>query len=409
MKFTQTLFKHNISRRFRNLWQTQRSRPIIETRIAGDLSSMNIPVVDAMDIMNPKKEFPKLKITQLCQKVTFDETHPDWKARKCLTFDNSNVLQAAISQAYLLLKTVQINDKLPEKIENNITDIPEHIENLIKRIVCTSCIYDAQQVKLAKLKDPNRPSWVFPRVYGISNYRKMQNLARKFLQLCESLSGPSIAQNRSIVENGVTAVCIEKGSDLMQFTLKQELMLTSSSLITPMADQNIGKELDFPNIYPLRPTIGLQKKQIYKSEDVYPISAASPWVNVHTIFIHHDPDIVKNITELPVTKEQIHANSIVKSFIAAASCARQKFGSDVKHLPDPITVQCVQFDGKNFDFSVFQLNTLDIDGVDGVRNFWWSSPSLQLYEIAGYENGRPTLEGYNPEVFKRLFAFYKNT
>ena len=34
-------------------------------------------------------------------------------------------------------------------------------------------IYDAQQVKLSKLKDPDRPAWVFPRVYGITSTRKM--------------------------------------------------------------------------------------------------------------------------------------------------------------------------------------------------------------------------------------------
>lgn len=99
---------------------------------------------------------------------------------------------------------------------------------------------------------------------------------------------------------------------------------------------------------------------------------------------------------------------MIKSFTAAAANARQKYGPDVKHLPEPIIVQCIESNGKNFHFSVFQLNTLDINKIEGIRNFWWSSPTLQLYEKACYEVGKPILTGYNPEVVKKLIAFYKN-
>lgn len=117
---------------------------------------------------------------------------------------------------------------------------------------------------------------------------------------------------------------------------------------------------------------------------------------------------VKNITELPVTENQIHARSLVQSFTAATLYARQKCGLDVKELSEPVVIQCIQSDGQNFHFSVYQLNTLDIDGTEGIKNFWWSAPTCQLYEKAEYENGKPCVEGYNNEVFKRFLAFYKN-
>ena len=131
-------------------------------------------------------------------------------------------------------------------------------------------------------------------------------------------------------------------------------------------------------------------------------------MNAHTIFINHNPEEVKNLTELPVTEDQIHARSMIKSFGAAAICAQQKFGLSVKELPKPIVVQCIQSDGQNFHFSVYQLNTLDIDGKEGIKNFWWSESSIKLYEEAVYKNGQPCLEGYNSDVFKRYLAFYKN-
>lgn len=130
--------------------------------------------------------------------------------------------------------------------------------------------------------------------------------------------------------------------------------------------------------------------------------------NVHTIFVNHDPEEVKNLTELPVTEDQIHARAMMKSFTTAVAYARQEFGSNVKELPEPVIVQCIQSDGRTFHFSVYQLNTLAIDGTEGMKNFWWSSPSMKLYEKAGYEDGIPCVEGYNNEVFKKFLAFYKN-
>lgn len=117
---------------------------------------------------------------------------------------------------------------------------------------------------------------------------------------------------------------------------------------------------------------------------------------------------IKNLTELPVTDDQLHSRSIMKSFTATASCARQKFGMDVKDLPEPITIQCIQTDGQKFHFSIFQLNTLNLDGVDGTKNFWWSSPNMYLYNDLSYIEARPTLSGYNSQVFDTIYAFYKN-
>lgn len=123
--------------------------------------------------------------------------------------------------------------------------------------------------------------------------------------------------------------------------------------------------------------------------------------------MHYDPVEVKNLTELSVTEDQIISRSMIKSYTVAAACARQKFGSSVKKLPEPITVQCIQLDGKNYHFFVFQLNSLDVNDTS-VKNFWYTLPSLTLYKKAQYDNGKPVVEDYNPEVFRKILAFYRN-
>jgi len=101
------------------------------------------------------------------------------------------------------------------------------------------------------------------------------------------------------------------------------------------------------------------------------------------------------------------SRTMLKSYTAAASCARYRFGESVKKLPEPVTVQCIQTDGKNYQFFVFQLNSLDTDDI-GTKNFWYTLPPSTLYEKAQYDDGRPIVEGYNPEVFRRIVAFYRN-
>ncbi|XP_076168496.1 mitochondrial ribosomal protein L37 isoform X2 [Ptiloglossa arizonensis] len=403
MKFTQLMCKQHIGRAIRTLWQVQQERPIIATKAEQTLTSLGFTVQDALVVIKPPKKFFKNETFTKANNV-----HPNWKKESCLMYTNNNLLQEGVLQACLLTKTIKVDDEIPEKVKILMTDIPEHVDNLLKRITYTSSIYDAQQVKLPKLKDPNKPSWVFPRVYGITSTRKMYNLTRKFLQLCESLCGLSVAQNRSVIRNEVLSICIEKELDLLQFSFQMDFIMTSLIPLTSIADVNANNEVDMPDIFPLHHTIGLTKSNIYKIEDIYPIDMRSKLTNVHTIFINYDQEEVKNLTELPVTESQIHARSLIESFTAATVYARQMFGKNVKKLTKPIVVQCIQSDGQNFHFSVYQLNTLDIDGREGIRNFWWSAPSIKLYEKAQYKNGKPYLEGYNNEVFKRFFAFYKN-
>ncbi|XP_053984202.1 39S ribosomal protein L37, mitochondrial [Hylaeus volcanicus] len=402
MKLTQVLCKQNLGRMARFIWQVQRNRPIQLTRAEQILASMGFSVQDALEVVKPPKPCSEFDLPPI-------PPNPDFKEEICLTYKDTNLLQEGESQACLLTKTVKVDDEIPEKVKALITDIPEHVDNLVKRITYTSSIFDPQQVKLPKLKDPNRPSWVFPRRYGITSTRKMHNLSRKFLLLCESLCDPRIAQNRSMVFDEVLSTCIEKESDLLQFSLKMDLIMTSLMPLSPIADANVDNGLDLPDIYPLHHTIGLTKSNIYKIEDEYPINMSSALMNsVHTIFINYDPETTKNLTELPTTQTQIYARSLIESFTAAAVYARKKFGANVKELPEPVVVQCVQSDGQHFHFSVYQLNTLNIDGMEGIRNFWWSAPTIKLYETAQYEDGIPCVEGYNNEVFKRFLAFYKN-
>lgn len=97
------------------------------------------------------------------------EQHPNWHDRICHTYKDNNVLLEGLEQAKVLTKTVQIGEGLPEQL--TLKNSSKEIDNKVKRVIMHSHLFDAEQKKLPKIKDPMRPAFNFPRVYGISESR----------------------------------------------------------------------------------------------------------------------------------------------------------------------------------------------------------------------------------------------
>jgi len=85
---------------------------------------------------------------------------------------------------------------------------------------------------------------------------------------------------------------------------------------------------------------------------------------------------------------------------------------EVKVLPEPISTQCVMTDGDIFHFTCFQLNTLNFETSDGVKNLvWFDEEERPLFyrlvpKRAMLRNTRYL--DYDSDVFRQLVAFYVN-
>lgn len=101
--------------------------------------------------------------------VAYDETHPNYHVRRLLTYNDNNILLEGLQQAKALTKTVQLKEGLPESVCLN--DLSKEINRYCKKIILNSHIFDAEQKKLPKIKDPERPAFNLPRVYGITQER----------------------------------------------------------------------------------------------------------------------------------------------------------------------------------------------------------------------------------------------
>lgn len=96
-------------------------------------------------------------------------TSDNWHEKPLLTYGHANVLLQGLTQAKVLTNTVQVLAGLPESYK--IEDISRQVNKRVKDVILASCVLDAEQKPLPKVKDPERPAYNFPRLYGVTQQR----------------------------------------------------------------------------------------------------------------------------------------------------------------------------------------------------------------------------------------------
>lgn len=419
MRLTSALLRQHIGFHFKRHWIVQGKRVPSETGATAELAARGIPVVDPSEVIRERRELgPRVEVVgQLPPEVKFDENHPLYKREPCYVFGDRNVLLEGVRQAQVLLNAV-VYDELPLKVEERLekTKIPTALDRSMQQSVLAALVFDAEQVKTAVVKDPERPAYKLPRNYGISDERRNRLLLSKLLVHCERFTGPSVATSRKILSNVRFVVPLAKDLDRIQLSLRADTFITSTAAITPY-DSSVYRPQDqtLPDLFPLRETVTMPSSHFYEWRTEYPIRKADyRFAHPHTILVHCAPGDVANQFETPVTDDQREGRLMLKAFSVAAARARQLYGGSVKVLPRPITVQAVQTDSKWFHFGIFQLNTLDLEASNeqqnqGTRNLWFRKPRMDLYGECGYLVGKPTLQEYNREVLRHLAVFYGST
>lgn len=231
----------------------------------------------------------------------------------------------------------------------------------------------------------------------------------KLTQNCEKLAKPETISNRRFIQNALFKTPLTKDGDLVQIDIQAETFLVSRKPIARQGDIRNLTDLEVPKLFPISPTISMNKTNTYDTELSYPIKTFKDFSAPHTIMLHFSTLDVKNQSQIPVTDTQFEGRAMMKAFAVAAAKARTHYGDDVGDLPHPVVVQVVQSDTKRYQFGIFQLNSLNLAEGYTVTNLWYAGNILNLYEECGYKMGRPVLEGYNKEVLRYMMAFYNNS
>ncbi|XP_046402014.1 39S ribosomal protein L37, mitochondrial isoform X2 [Ischnura elegans] len=342
-----------------------------------------------------------------------DESYnPMWNPRPCYLYKNHSSLLEGLDQAKRLTNTVEIEEGLPSKFQLLMDKSnPELDEKLVKRCIMSSHVFDATQQKLPKLHNPEKPTWVFPRVYGIVDKRRCRLMCLNLTNLCQMKRHSKNIEPLFLMESQNVSVPLEKDGSLIQLECRADLMLMAKNPLPPIADDDVVRgtiDIPLPDLYPMEPTVSLLKENLYDLQDIFPLQPNTSNASLHTVFFHYNETEVKNLYDLPVTEKQFMGRSLVHTFAVAAAQARHSLKNEDSDLTHPITLQSIHTDGKRFHFAVFQLNTMNLNGGSGIRNIFWHTPVSSIFEECGYKEGRPELVGYNDDVSRNTLAFFMN-
>lgn len=322
------------------------------------------------------------------------------KEKPCYVFHQRTNPLEGITQALWLTKTQLISGLPPHLLSlgqdpaNQIPDQDERVQNAIKH----SRFWDTTEQRPCK-------------------ERYSKTLLHNLLHLCATLQASHPAVGRRIpIEKYSLAATWKRGEDLFQIRGMNGLLYTCMDpLPAASGKQEITDTADYvlETFYPVSPTIDLQKVHVYNEEvNSTGFTEGYPYPHAHTLYFYDGQD--PGCKLLP---DQFRAKMIMFAFGNALARAHLLYGTQPQSVLDhPVTVQAVGTNGRIFQFLVFQLNSTDLSGDDGIKNQVWVDKDAELYQ---YAKVRPLIKkkqvvvpagmaGYNPETFTKFLALYLN-
>jgi len=436
----------NYNLKFSNAWHLNSETVIKDEGYRAACESKGIRVYSPQEIIRP--HLPTVETSEEELKKYLDNNpekkpissiteHPDYQDVPCKLFNHISKLikHAGLDQAKVLTNSVQIEEGLPRNLIDKIakvSDILPQSEELMKDILLDSRVFDATQIKLPKNVavphigwDPvvdrmHRPhpyelgdfSWGrnVRREYGIPKHRKNLNTIRNIMYTFDRLAVEYPAlMKRQHIENSLMRQLFEKDGHNVQVQHPLEYLITDEKPVRPYANSETitnTKMIPLPDLGPVTSLSQLFDTHIYKKDNSFPLSEAylnnssdSITPNIHTCF-----SINNSIS--PTMDQDYFGRSLIVAFATTLAQARMKYGPEICGvLPEPIAVHFINTNGSKYHFSVFQLNTLDLNG--DIKNIFWHEPEMEnIFEQCDYISAIPTIEGYNHGVYNKLLAIY---
>lgn len=322
---------------------------------------------------------------------------PLHKEKPCYVYSQRTSALEGVRQALWLTKT-KLTSGLPahllalaENPANQIPDQDERVQNAIKH----ARFWDTTEER------PDKNTY--------SN-----TLLLNLLHLCATLqaSHPAIGR-RILAEKYSLGATWKRGDDLLQIRGLNGLLHNCMDPLPEVSGKQevadtVGHTLE--TFYPISPTIDLQKVYVYKEQvNCTGFRDGYPYPHAHTLYF------LEGDGRFKLRPEQFRAKMVMFAFGNALARAHKLYGPQPQRVLDrPVTVQAVGTNGRIFQFMVFQLNTTDLSGDDGIKNQVWMDDEAALYDFAKV---RPFIKkkqvkvpaglaGYKPETFSKFLALY---
>ncbi|XP_038066044.1 39S ribosomal protein L37, mitochondrial-like isoform X2 [Patiria miniata] len=307
----------------------------------------------------PRVELPN-NHPQYSNRVDFGPENPHYHDDVAYLFTHDVSLQEGVKQALWLTKSKLMgNGQMPNQIQDlttslEIPDMDQKVEQSIRQ--CRQ--YDTVN-----------------KFISMKRYSFTTTMA--LIRLC-SLLGPQYPEilSRAQAPNYYVSASWTRENNVIQVRGRPGMLMTSKNPLQPLAGlDEIQQTSDhtLETFYPLAPTIDLRTCYVYK--DNYNFSGfydGYPFPHAHTLFMYGEYDERQ--------AEKINARGIMFAFANALCRAKLQCGTEEMDLPTPFVTQCVVTNGVNFSYIHVQLNTLQLDSSDGLKNMVWLDADSALYQ-----------------------------
>ncbi|CAG0886596.1 unnamed protein product [Darwinula stevensoni] len=412
MRLSTPLLKQHSLHIKRMKWLAMCRRRVQDDGTKAALEKSGITVYDALEVAKlprfpPLGEQPVGDTISLDWELPLGPGHPDWQERTAKVYNQQSTLLEGLPQAQRLTRSIILGD-LPQRLQQVIgkKEIVDQ-DLLVQRCVRQSGMMDATQVKLPHLPDPLVYGINKRREYGIPIDRKCMILTRGLLKLCSHALGdyPGLLK-RITLHSAPLNLPLEQEGQLLICDISADSLLLSPWPLQPFIDveevEALSSAAQLPNLQPVHHTVSLRESNTYRPEFFFPVNRSAKQQYPHVIFLHNDYPYNENWTpELRLARPLMHCFAWALAF-ARHHSVKEKGGV----LEEPLSLQCIHHNSQEFTFSCFQLNTLNIDGTEGIKNFYWTTPAMNIHDFCSYHDGRPVLKNYNPQVMQYFLAFF---
>ncbi|GAB1601875.1 39S ribosomal protein L37, mitochondrial-like isoform X1 [Argonauta hians] len=321
-------------------------------------------------------------------------------------------LMEGLKQAQILTKT-QTFKGFPPDLKNRIGEvvIPNQDE-LVQRNIMFSQVWHSNYKRLPKRIDTSKPGFKFTREYGIPPLQASNLLLSNLLRLCQTQTKlyPEILTDYQMMKSTFLRTHLTYDNRLIQITGENAALLLSKKPLPNFGSEDIvdaSTTFTLPDMYPVSPLIDIPKLHIYKTEESSGFhnnaAAQLPALHPHTLFMTHH-----NYWH----NDQNCALGLLYCAGYAINEARRRFGMNVQTLPEPINVQCVSMNYNTFNFLFFQLNTLNFQSSEGVKNLLWCDAKNVMFHKElrkpwlGRAHRTNKYRDYDSTVFPKFLAVY---
>ncbi|XP_061549113.1 39S ribosomal protein L37, mitochondrial isoform X1 [Phycodurus eques] len=321
---------------------------------------------------------------------------PLYQETPCYVFNQRTSALEGVRQALWLTKSKAVSGLPPQLLSlaespaNKIPNQEIRVQNAIKH----ACFWDTTEEQPVKYSN---------------------TLFFNLLHLCATLqSSHPLIGRRMLTEKYILAASWKRGKNLFQVRGQNGLKYNSMDPLPRISGKQQVSETAhnaLETFYPVSPTVDLQKVHVYKEQvNCTGFRGQHFYPHAHTLYFLEGDD-----ARCKLRPEQFRAKMIMFLFGNALAQAHTLFGAKTYQVLDhPITIQAVGTNGRLFQFIVFQLNTTDLSGDDGIKNQVWLDEDAEIYDIAKV---RPPfikkqlkvpagLAGYKPETFTKFLALY---